>query len=73
MQIGIKILNLGRKLSKSCKQSPHTCIHMNKESDPPVVDIDVFLLDLQKADISIVRNVGNGDLGHQECKKSECQ
>ena len=38
-----------------------------------MIDVDVILLDTQKADIGIVRNVCSRDLCHQEGKKCQRQ
>ena len=38
-----------------------------------MVNVDVTLLDLQEANIGVVRNVSRRDAGHKESKKRKCQ
>ena len=62
-----------RKLCKSCQQDPHARIHMDKESDPPMIDADVLLFDPEKADICVIRDISNRYPGHQPGKESQGQ
>jgi len=44
---------------------------MNKESDPPVVDMNILLFDPEKTHIGVVGNISQRDPGHQPGKKSQ--
>lgn len=44
---------------------------MNEEGDPPLINMDVLLLDPQKTHIGVIRNIGHRDTGHQPGKKSQ--
>jgi hypothetical protein len=46
---------------------------MDKESYAPMVNVNVILLDTQKADVRVVGHVRGGYARHQESKKSERQ
>lgn len=59
------------KLRKAREQHPHTRIHVNKESDPPLVNSYILLFDPQETHIRIVRQVGHGDDRHQPGKESQ--
>ena len=73
MKLRIITLNCLRKLRKTRKQQPNACIDMNEKSNTPMVNVDVTLLDLQEANIGVVRNVSRRDAGHKESKKRKCQ
>ena len=44
---------------------------MHKKSDAPVVDVDVALLDPEKADVRIVWNIRDRNAGHEDGKKRQ--
>ena len=71
VQPRVKVTDIFGKLCETGEQHPHTGVNMHEESKAPVVDIDVILLDPQKADVRVVRQVGDGDPRHQESEKSE--
>lgn len=46
---------------------------MYKKGDPPVININVLLLDPQKTHISMIGDIGHRDLSHQPGKESKGQ
>jgi len=46
---------------------------MNKEGNAPMIDMDIVLLDAQKAYIRVIRNILHGDTGHQPGEESQRQ
>lgn len=76
MRLWISLAKRFRKLRKTREQHPQTRVHVNKKCDPPVVDVDVLLFDLQEADVGVVWDVSGRDPGHlerQECKHQKRQ
>lgn len=73
MQFWIIVPNRTRKLRKAREQGPNAHVHMHKKSDTPVVDVNVALLDPEKADVGVVGNVGRRNAGHENGKKRERQ
>ncbi len=71
METRILLLDRFGKLGKAREQYPHARIYMNKESDPPLVNTDILLLDPQEAHISIIRQIGYRDIRHQPGKEGQ--
>jgi len=44
---------------------------MNKEGDPPLIDVNILLFDPQKTNIGVIRNIVRRYPGHQPGKKSQ--
>jgi hypothetical protein len=44
---------------------------MNKKSVPPEIDMDILLLDPQKADVGVVGDICHRYTGHQPGKKGQ--